>query len=170
MIVGHHSLPPDVNGSWHMTPTEGPTSALGELVQNLYDMQVQHARLVQHLAMSHHLNPVDVRTLKLLGGTGGPRTPKDIGEYLEMGTGAVTAMLDRLETRELTRREPNPRDRRSVVLRLEPGGQAVVDELREAYLEALGETVDLHDRILLTSVTAGLAAQFKRLAELDYPR
>ncbi|WP_133939199.1 MULTISPECIES: helix-turn-helix domain-containing protein, partial [unclassified Curtobacterium] len=74
---------------------------LDEAVAAFYSAQVEHAHLMQHLAVTHDLNPVDLRALKFLGAVDDDRTPKELGGYLEMGTGAVTALLDRLTKRGL---------------------------------------------------------------------
>ncbi len=47
----------------------------------------------------------------------GELTPKQLGERLFMSSGAVTALVDRLERGGHLERVPNPRDRRSSLLR-----------------------------------------------------
>ena len=47
----------------------------------------------------------------------GPMTPGRLGERLSMSPGAVTALVDRLEKRGHVERNPNPKDRRSALLR-----------------------------------------------------
>ncbi|TDW48182.1 DNA-binding MarR family transcriptional regulator, partial [Curtobacterium sp. PhB42] len=69
------------------------------------------------------------------------RTPKELGGYLEMGTGAVTALLDRLTKRGLLDRVRNPDDRRSVRIELSADGFAVVGTLRAAYRRALRQSL-----------------------------
>jgi DNA-binding MarR family transcriptional regulator len=46
----------------------------------------------------------------------GPLTPKDVGDRVGLSSGAVTRLLDRLEARGLTRREPHPADRRKLLM------------------------------------------------------
>lgn len=46
----------------------------------------------------------------------GPLTAKEVAARVQMGSGATTAMLDRLEKRGLIRRAPHPSDRRSVMV------------------------------------------------------
>jgi MarR family transcriptional regulator, organic hydroperoxide resistance regulator len=43
---------------------------------------------------------------------------------------ALTALLDRLETRSLVERRPNPRDRRAVAVRLTPQGRRAASAVR----------------------------------------
>jgi MarR family transcriptional regulator, organic hydroperoxide resistance regulator len=50
----------------------------------------------------------------------GPSTPGELARCTGLTTGGVTVMLDRLEKSGYVKREPNPRDRRSVLVRLNP--------------------------------------------------
>jgi len=54
--------------------------------------------------------------------------PSDLAHRLQMTTGAVTALVDRLEKEGYVRREPHPRDRRRVLLKRT---RAADDELAE---------------------------------------
>ena len=115
-------------------------AALEPLVDAFHRMQVQHARVLQHIAVRYALNPTDVRVLKYLGARTAQEsaaTPGAVGDYLQMSRGAVTALLDRLEARALVARRPNPEDRRGLLLEVSPAGRAVVADLRAAYATAL---------------------------------
>lgn len=57
-----------------------------------------------------------VNLLELLG----PVTPGKLAESTGLTTGGVTVMLDRLEKAGVLKREPNPNDRRSVLVRVNP--------------------------------------------------
>ena len=48
----------------------------------------------------------------------GPSTPGELARFTGLTTGGVTVMLDRLEKGGYLKREPNPRDRRSVLVHL----------------------------------------------------
>lgn len=63
----------------------------------------------------------EVAALEHLQGAG-ELTPGQLGRRLAMTSGAVTALVDRLERRGFVERRPNPRDRRSSVLRVTSGG------------------------------------------------
>jgi DNA-binding MarR family transcriptional regulator len=52
----------------------------------------------------------------------GPMTQKHLGERLSMSPGAVTAMIDRLESRGYVQRIPNPKDRRSALVLITKAG------------------------------------------------
>src|SRR5690349_5058051 len=47
----------------------------------------------------------------------GTTTPKQLAEMTGLTTGAITGIADRLERAGYVKREPNPKDRRSVILR-----------------------------------------------------
>ena len=53
---------------------------------------------------------------------GGELTPTELGRRLYMSSGAVTALVDRLERAGYVERRPNPRDRRSSVVRVTRAG------------------------------------------------
>ena len=52
----------------------------------------------------------------------GPMTHKRLGERLSMSPGAVTAMIDRLQSRGYVERIPNPEDRRSALVLITKAG------------------------------------------------
>ena len=55
-----------------------------------------------------------INALELIG----PSTPGELTRFTGLTTGGVTVMLDRLEKGGYLKREPNPRDRRSVLVHL----------------------------------------------------
>ena len=57
-----------------------------------------------------------INALELMG----PSTPGELARFTGLTTGGVTVMLDRLEKGGYLTREPNPRDRRSVLVHLNP--------------------------------------------------
>ena len=104
--------------------------------------------------------------LQHAGGEG--MTPTQLGRRLSLSSGAVTALVDRLERAGQVERRPNPDDRRSSVIRTLPAGLAgtrehllpVAEDLLErtsgltdderavvgAYLEAVTEVFARHAR------------------------
>jgi len=73
-----------------------------------------------------------------------PTTPKQVMAATSLTSGAVTAVLDKLESRELLRREGDPADRRGTLLRLTERGRQVADRIiadqldrNEQWLEVL---------------------------------
>jgi DNA-binding MarR family transcriptional regulator len=65
------------------------------------------------------LNGTDMQCLNLLQ-LQGSATPGEFARWAFLTTGGVTVVLDRLEKAGYIRREPNPRDRRSTIIRPVP--------------------------------------------------
>ncbi len=74
----------------------------------------------------------ELKVLLKLRNAGGSLTPGDLSRRLVLSTGAMTNRLDRLEEDGLIRRDRDPGDRRSVIVRLTERGAAVIDEAIEA--------------------------------------
>src|SRR6201993_2806024 len=83
-----------------------------------------------------------INVLELMG----PSTPGQLARSTGLSTGGVTVMLDRLEKGGYVKRVPNPRDRRSVLVRLNPTKlkkvQAFYGEINERTTALLDETPD----------------------------
>ncbi|MGH3145476.1 MAG: MarR family winged helix-turn-helix transcriptional regulator [Rubrobacter sp.] len=61
----------------------------------------------------------------------GSMTPGRLGERLSMSPGAVTALVDRMESRGHVERVPNPKDRRSALVR--PTEASLTDSLEHLW-------------------------------------
>ena len=79
----------------------------------------------QRVAEEFNLNPSDTRLFQILEAAG-EVTPTQLAKQTGLTTGGVTAVLDRLESVRLIRREANPRDRRSVLVRATPEALALL--------------------------------------------
>jgi DNA-binding MarR family transcriptional regulator len=62
---------------------------------------------------------------------------KDLADQLLLTHQAAVQMLDRLARAGLAEREPSSEDRRSVIIRLTPKGEAMVCDLAARHLEAM---------------------------------
>lgn len=69
-------------------------------------------------------------------------TPKALVRELGLTTGAVTAMIDRLEATGLIERRPHPSDRRSTVLALTPAGEHAREWIYGSYRHAIAEAIE----------------------------
>jgi MarR family transcriptional regulator, organic hydroperoxide resistance regulator len=76
----------------------------------------------------------------------GPTTPGNLARSTGLTTGGVTVMLDRLEKAGYVKREPNPQDRRSLLVRTNPrkleklhSYYGEINRLLGAYLEETSE-------------------------------
>jgi DNA-binding MarR family transcriptional regulator len=102
------------------------------VVQSIRALDMAMHRLRSALAARHGLTMADTTVLSYLtaGGGHGER-PGDIATHLGIGSGTLTAMLDRLERAGLVSRVRNPRDRRSMLIQLTSvGSSAVADSTR----------------------------------------
>jgi DNA-binding MarR family transcriptional regulator len=97
---------------------------------NLYESAVAE-RLGMHPTDLHFLGLVQLY---------GPTTAGHLAELGALTTGAVTGVLDRLEQAGYVRREPDPEDRRRVVVRMVEDSTSTVDRLYEP-LRAASATV-----------------------------
>lgn len=121
-------------------------------------LQMQHARVLHHESSARGLGATDARFVFFLAAAEGEGvTPKQAGEYLELSTGAMTSLIDRLEQRDHIERRPNPLDRRSILIHLTPSGAEVARQIGAVYTSAFHEAVAPADR-------AGLAGAFDRLS------
>ena len=95
--------------------------ALLRIVQGLRRVDTGTYALRIRLAEKLGIGTIDINAMAFVGEVDG-LTPKDLGRALNITTGSVTAMVDRLEVKGFMVREPNPTDRRSVLLHLSPEG------------------------------------------------
>src|SRR5271169_1706447 len=73
----------------------------------------------------------------------GPSTPSHLAKWTGLSSGGVTVALDRLEKSGYIRREPNPADRRSLLITVTPA------RLRK--LAAMYKDVEAETRLLLAA-------------------
>jgi DNA-binding MarR family transcriptional regulator len=94
------------------------------------------SRLGRHLAMREEevferfgLNRGEVGVLSALRTVGPPHrlSPTRIGKGLMLSSAGVTSRLDRLERRGLVTRQPDPEDRRGVIVELAAQGKELVE-------------------------------------------
>lgn len=66
----------------------------------------------------------------------GPLTPSELAEDLLLTSGGMTVRLNRLQAAGLLERQPNPRDRRGVLVHLTPQGAELARDSLTTLLEA----------------------------------
>ncbi len=92
-------------------------------------------------------------------------TPTELYRSMLVTSATMTARLDRLEQRNLIRRQPAPKDRRSVLVELTPDGRAIIDDaaadLVAAEAALLGE-LKPRERAALSELLAKLAASLEK--------
>lgn len=89
--------------------------------ENLADLVREHSSAVMRYAAATAkrmgLEASELSALEHLQAAG-PMTLGRLGERLSMSPGAVTALVDRLERKGYVERIPNPKDRRSALVRV----------------------------------------------------
>lgn len=99
----------------------------------------------------------------------GPLTPKELSHRVQMGSGATTAMIDRLEKRGFVERVKHPTDRRSVLIRRVEQGDRGIEKpiaLQEAVYTRLGELTEDEMKTVLAFLT-GVADDVMKTVEKD---
>lgn len=100
------------------------------------DMGTVAMVLHQTIADRLGLNPTDHKCLEILGRAPDP-TAGELAEWTGLTTGAVTAVIDRLERAGFVQRQAHPTDRRKVVVRVNPERLQEVQRLFEPLGEAM---------------------------------
>lgn len=102
-----------------MDSTEPDAGARDELIARLTDLGAQSASLTglfqQRAAASYGLGVSDMKALDVLM-RNGPQTAGQLGAALNLTSGAVTGIADRLIKRGFARREADAADRRRVLI------------------------------------------------------
>ena len=70
--------------------------------------------------------------------------PGDVARLTDLTTGGVTQALDRLEKAGYVRRDRNPEDRRSVLIRMVPEGRRRVLEQHQSASQIMGRIVSAY--------------------------
>ncbi len=115
----------------------------------------------------HHVDSGEYDVLAALSrsGPGYQLTPTELYRSVLVTSATMTERLDRLERRNLIRRRPATRDRRSVLVELTPRGRAVFEQAHTEMLAtgaALLESLSRHDRAALAGLLAKLAASLEQ--------
>jgi DNA-binding MarR family transcriptional regulator len=114
----------------------------------------------QQVAESVGVNATDLQCLNLLE-LQGALTPGDLARCCGLTTGGVTVVLDRLEKAGYVRREANPRDRRSLLIRPVPAKMRTLHKIyrskSQSLAEALSPYTDRELELILDFVTRTVA-------------
>jgi DNA-binding MarR family transcriptional regulator len=101
----------------------------------------------------------------------GALTPSDLGNRLNLSSGTMTALVDRLEETGLARRTPNPEDRRSHLIEITDDGstktRAVFKRFNSAGAGTLKRTT-AEQRAWLVEILESLATEITAVADAIY--
>lgn len=150
------------------TSTEGarrePGPGIPALVAAFAELRIANTRLLELLAGQLSIVPTDIRALVALTADGDV-TPKRVAEQLELSTGAMTTLLDRLENAGYARRVSNPSDRRSLLVELTDEGRDALAICGAKYYDAFEVAVPEAERERLALSFTAVAEQLRRQAD-----
>ena len=108
-------------------------------VANELGPRLSNATIFFHETVSQRLgvNATDTKCLGLLWRAAGPMTAGDLAEVTGLTTGAVTAIIDRLEAKGLVRRKRDAKDRRKVFVELHKERMKLVTPLYEGLRQSI---------------------------------
>ncbi|MGC1211954.1 MAG: MarR family transcriptional regulator [Micromonospora sp.] len=104
---------------------------IAEITNELRRYSVDAQHIGHAFAGLHGLNPIDLQALIAVMDAelvGDPITPGRLGEHLNLSSGSVTALIDRLERAGHIRRDRDTADRRKVLLHYADQGAALARE------------------------------------------
>jgi DNA-binding MarR family transcriptional regulator len=136
-------------------PEATDTSALSDAMRSL---QGAIERFDVDAAGRLGLGRNDWRALRLLAERG-VQAPRALAAALGLTSGSVTTLTDRLEAKGLVRREPDPTDRRALIVRALPPAHAIV-------ADAYAPLTAISDRIAGRLGQGRSAAAAKQLLDL----
>ena len=116
-----------------------------ELAEQLRRLSLATTQYAAALARAMNLGMSEVLAMQHLYKVEG-FTIGTLGERLSMTSGAVTALVDRLEARGYLQRHPHPTDRRSSVLTLTPSGvNAAIEHIGPLFHDMAATVGELSD-------------------------
>jgi MarR family transcriptional regulator, organic hydroperoxide resistance regulator len=125
-------------------PSSASTAQRADLLQRLEQgvrrMLAGAIIFNQQVAESIGVNATDLQCLNLLE-LQGALTPGELARCCGLTTGGVTVVLDRLEKGGYVRREANPRDRRSLLVRPVPASMRKLHKIYRSKGAALAEAL-----------------------------
>lgn len=141
----------------------GELGAIVELLDAFASTQLRAQSLLKDIAAHHSISVSDLRSLYFVREYETP-TPKQISAYLDLSSGATTALTDRMVAAGYLERVAHPTDRRSSVLRLAPAGAAILAEEVGFYLEVFSDVVAPAGVPAFSSALRSLASAVERHA------
>lgn len=102
----------------------------------------------------HGISNENFMVLELLYNKG-PHTVQNISEKFSIPSGSITYVVDKLEKKELVKREPSPTDRRSSNVVLTDKGQNLFKEIFPQHVEVISENLSFisnEEKIQLTDL------------------
>lgn len=113
------------------SPCEGHmTGTIPEIFQLIDDLEKRLRQFQGYTLKEANLTPPQYMILRLLSDKDG-RPFKELADALACSRATVTGIVDTLEKKNLVTRNPNPDDRRSLLVRLTGAGRALLQATPE---------------------------------------
>jgi DNA-binding MarR family transcriptional regulator len=123
--------------------------------------QMRAEALLKIVATDHGIGVSDLRALYFVHG-GTDVTPREVGTYLDLSSGSVTSLVDRMTAAGFLERVAHPTDRRSSVLVIAPSGVALVEGEIGFYLEVFDGIASRPELGVVTAALTELAGSMTR--------
>jgi DNA-binding MarR family transcriptional regulator len=115
--------------------------------------------LITGVARRHGLSHAALNALAVVEGAGAPVPAGQVSAQMHISTATMTSVLDTLERNGYVRRQPDPADRRRVLVDITPAAQALLDQVLPAVQQVVTATLSpLGDQTLHTLLDALAAA------------
>ena len=118
--------------------------------------------LITGAARRHGLSHAALNALAVIEGAGGPIPAGQVSAEMHISTATMTSVLDTLERNGYIHRQPDPADRRRVLVDISPAAQALLDqvlpEVQQIVTATMSPLGDQALRVLLDALEAANAA------------
>jgi DNA-binding MarR family transcriptional regulator len=129
-----------------MTITSVMDEPTGLIVAGLRALDLSIERMRAAFSHRYRITINDSLVISHLSAAGNRLRPGELAARLDVTSGTLTPMLDRLEAASLVVREPNPDDRRSVIVVLTEAGNAALVSYRRQFEQAIEDAIPAHLR------------------------
>jgi len=150
----------------HTTPPAASIDGAGSVaafMQAFGAVQMRAEALLKIVATAHDIGVSDLRALYFVHG-GTDVTPRDLAAYLDLSSGSVTSLVDRMTRAGFLDRAAHPTDRRSSFLVIAPAGVELIDGEIGFYLEVFDGVAERSDLAVVTTALTELAGSMTRHA------
>jgi DNA-binding MarR family transcriptional regulator len=137
--------------------------AVDEVLLSFQILQMHTSHVTSTVSSALGIGASEFRLLLYIA-SGESITPKLAGDFLELTSGTITSLVDRMVAAGLVERVPNPDDRRSLILQLAPDGEVAVERVTALYRSAFRASIPAKD---LKLVAASLSALGEALAAMS---
>jgi DNA-binding MarR family transcriptional regulator len=139
------------------------TDTLDRTLRSFQLLQMHTSHTTSRVSSSLGIGASELRLLLYIASSGGI-TPKLAGDFLELTSGTITSLVDRMVAAGLVERVPNPDDRRSLILELAPDGSAAVERVVGIYRRAFSASIAPQNMKLLATSFATFGESLSTIA------